>query len=418
MILGEVALGISAGVDHSVRDALVQTLGDQHAKVSSNTPLSALATTAIDERLADDNARFKVVIFDATNIKNADELKQVYDFFHPIARRIKTSGRVIIIARPECCTADDVGFALAQRAVLGFAKSIAKEFKKGITAQVLYVQKGAEDQLEHTLNFFMSAKSAYVSGQPIYITKAQSSNSDDLKGKKILVTGASRGIGQAIAQVLARDGAKVYCLDVPASLADLQKVAGQIGGHALPLDITANDAGEQIVRACGQLDGVVHNAGVTRDKTLANMSEDKWDLVMNINLAAIHRVNEYLIGYQGLSEAARIVCVSSISGIAGNVGQSNYAMSKGGVIGLVQATAKVFEGSARTINAVAPGFIETKMTGQIPFAIREGGRRMNSMSQGGDPIDVAETIAWMLSPKAGGINGNVVRVCGQSVLGA
>ncbi len=418
VILGEVALGISAGDDHSVRDALVQTLSDQQAKVSSNTPLSALATTAIDERLIDDNARFKAVIFDATNIKNADELKQVYDFFHPIARRIKTSGRVIIIARPECCTADDVGFALAQRAVLGFAKSIAKEFKKGITAQVLYVQKGAEDQLEHTLNFFMSAKSAYVSGQPIYITKAQSSSSDDLKGKKILVTGASRGIGQAIAQVLARDGAKVYCLDVPASLADLQKVTGQIGGHALPLDITAHDAGEQIVRACGQLDGVVHNAGVTRDKTLANMSEDKWDLVMNINLAAIHRVNDYLIGHQGLSEAARIVCVSSISGIAGNVGQSNYAMSKAGVIGLVQATAKVFEGSARTINAVAPGFIETKMTGQIPFAIREAGRRMNSMSQGGDPIDVAETIAWMLSPKAGGINGNVVRVCGQSVLGA
>lgn len=418
VIRGEVALGVAQGADGSVRDALAQILSAQDAKVSSTTNLPSLATTAIDERLADDNARFKVVIFDATNIKNADELKQVYDFFHPIARRIKTSGRVIIIARPECCTADDIGFALAQRAVLGFAKSIGKEFKKGITAQVLYVQKGAEDQLEHTLNFFMSAKSAYVSGQPIYITKSQSSSTDGLKGKKILVTGASRGIGQAIAQVLARDGAKVYCLDVPASLADLQKVAGQIGGHALPLDITAEDAGEQIVRACGQLDGVVHNAGVTRDKTLANMSEDKWNLVMNINLAAIHRVNDHLISHQGLSEAARIVCVSSISGIAGNVGQSNYAMSKAGVIGLVQATAKAFEGSARTINAVAPGFIETKMTGQIPFAIREAGRRMNSMSQGGDPIDVAETIAWMLSPKAGGINGNVVRVCGQSVLGA
>lgn len=418
VIRGEVALGVAQGADGSVREALAQILSAQHAKVSTNAQIEQLDTTSIDERLADDNARFKVVIFDATNIKNADELKQVYDFFHPIARRIKTSGRVIIIARPDCCTGDDVGFALAQRAVLGFAKSIAKEFKKGITAQVLYVQKGAEDQLAHTLDFFMSAKSAYVSGQPIYLTKSQSSSTEDLKGKKILVTGASRGIGQAIAQVLARDGAKVYCLDVPASLADLQKVAGQIGGHALPLDITAADAGEQIVRACGQLDGVVHNAGVTRDKTLANMSEDKWDLVMNINLAAIHRVNDYLIDHQGLSEAARIVCVSSISGIAGNVGQSNYAMSKAGVIGLVQATAKLFDGSARTINAVAPGFIETKMTGQIPFAIREAGRRMNSMSQGGDPIDVAETIAWMLSPKAGGINGNIVRVCGQSVLGA
>lgn len=419
ILRGEVALGLSQGEDASVRALLATYLTALDAKVATDQGDAYPAkSTSLESRLADENARFKAVIFDATNIRSADELKQVYDFFHPIARRIKSSGRIIIIARPECCTGSDIGFALAQRAVLGFAKSIAKEFKKGITAQVLYVQKGAESELPHTLDFFISAKSAYVSAQPIIIKQSAKQADEHLTNKKILVTGASRGIGKAIAQVLARDGAKVYCLDVPQSLAELQAVAGEIGGHALPLDITAADAAEQIIKACGVLDGVVHNAGVTRDKTLANMSEEQWNLVMNINLAAIARINDALLANNGLADVARIVCVSSISGIAGNLGQSNYAMSKAGVIGLVEATAKSFKGSARTINAVAPGFIETKMTGQIPFAIREAGRRMNSMSQGGEPVDVAETIAWMLSPKAGGINGNIVRVCGQSVLGA
>lgn len=419
ILRGEVALGLSVGDDDAVRQQLAQILGKLSANISTNQgELLTLASTSLTKRLSDENARFKVAIFDATNLKNSDDLKQVYEFFHLIARRIKSSGRIIVIARPDCCTGGDVHFALAQRALLGFVKSVAKEFKKGITAQVLYLQKGAENELEHTLNFFMSAKSAYVSGQPITICQSSYQTNDTLAGKKILVTGASRGIGQAIATVLARDGAKVYCLDVPQALPELQKVAGQIGGLALPLDITADDAGEQIVRACGQLDGVVHNAGVTRDKTLANMSEDKWDLVLGINLTAIARINDYLLAHDGLSDAARIVCVSSISGIAGNLGQTNYAMSKAGVIGLVEATAKLFKGTHRTINAVAPGFIETKMTGQIPFAIREAGRRMNSMTQGGEPVDVAETIAWLIAPQAGGINGRVVRVCGQSILGA
>lgn len=418
VVRGEVALGLSLGDDSSVRDELARILAGHDAKVSCNqADIFTAKAGSLSERLTDENTRFKVAIFDATNIRTAAELKQAYEFFHAIARSIKSSGRVIVIARPECCTGTDISFAMAQRALLGFVKSIGKEFKKGITAQVLYVQKGAESELAHTLNFFMSAKSAYVSGQAVVIKKSAQATSDTLAGKKVLVTGASRGIGKAIAQVLARDGAKVYCLDVPQALADLQAVAGEIGGFALPLDITDPDAGSQIIKACGVLDGVVHNAGVTRDKTLAKMSDEQWDLVMNINLAAIANINAHLLDANGLSDAARIVCVSSISGIAGNLGQTNYAMSKAGVIGLVEATAKLFADSARTINAVAPGFIETKMTGQIPFAIREAGRRMNSMSQGGEPVDVAETIAWMIAPQAGGINGNIVRVCGQSLLG-
>jgi 3-oxoacyl-[acyl-carrier protein] reductase len=113
-----------------------------------------------------------------------------------------------------------------------------------------------------------------------------------------------------------------------------------------------------------------------------------------------------------------VVGVSSISGIAGNTGQTNYATSKAGVIGRVQSMAPVLAERKATINAVAPGFIETRMTAEMPLTLREVGRRMNSMSQGGLPIDVAETIAWLASPASGGVNGNIVRVCGQSLLGA
>jgi 3-oxoacyl-[acyl-carrier protein] reductase len=163
------------------------------------------------------------------------------------------------------------------------------------------------------------------------------------------------------------------------------------------------------------LDIVVHNAGVTKDRTLAKMPEDRWQGLMDVNLIAQERIDAALLDV--LREDGRIVCVSSMSGIAGNAGQTNYATSKAGVIGLVQALAPTLKRGV-TINAVAPGFIETQMTAAMPIAVREAGRRMNSMRQGGLPVDVAETIAWFASPASAGVNGNVVRVCGQSLLGA
>lgn len=445
VLTGEVALG--AGVDKtgqiqddSVLKALIDDLNALNGHISLSLQImdSDFATyldkqdkqknagvfAHLTDKLKNESQRFKVVIFDASNLKSSDDLKQLYDFFHPLAKKIKTSGRVIVIGRPECCVGDDIDFALAQRALEGFVKSVAKEFKKGISANLVYVKKGLERQMTTTLQFLMSSKSAYVSGQVVRLTNdvagelALMDNHKPLLGKKILVTGASRGIGAAISEVLARDGAQVVCLDVAMQLADLQRQAAKIGGQALPLDITDDHAAEKITKAVGKLDGVVHNAGITRDKTLANMTEDKWQMVLDINLGAISRMNRYWLDNDGLTQQAHIVCVSSISGIAGNLGQTNYATSKAGVIGLTVATAKMLAGTGRTINAVAPGFIETKMTAAIPFAIREAGRRMNSMSQGGEPVDVAETIAYLLAPNTQAVNGNVIRVCGQSVLGA
>ena len=148
------------------------------------------------------------------------------------------------------------------------------------------------------------------------------------------------------------------------------------------------------------------------------MNEELWEMVIAINLTAPQRIDKELFARKAVRGNGRVICVSSISGIAGNAGQTNYSTSKAGVIGIVQSWAPALAKLGVTINAVAPGFIETQMTAAMPIATREAGRRMNSLAQGGLPIDVAETIAWFASPGSAGVTGNIVRVCGQSLIGA
>lgn len=370
--------------------------------------------------------RNAALIYDATGILNSGELRDLYDFFHPHARALYPSGRVIVLGTsPELC--HDPRTAIAQRALDGFVRSIGKEFGRGTTAQLVYVAPGEDAQgIESTLRFLLSGRSAYVSGQVIRIGAADAAAPGDwsrpLAGKVALVTGAARGIGAAIARVLARDGAEVVALDVPAAGDALATVANEIGGTAVQLDLTAADAPARLVEHLstrhGRVDIVVHNAGITRDKTLARMRPEVWDSVLNVNLSSQERINDALLAADLIPAGGRLIGVSSINGIAGARGQTNYATSKAGVIGLVQATAPALAPRGITVNAVAPGFIETPMTAKMPMMLREAGRRMNSMSQGGLPVDVAETIAWLASPGSAGITGNVVRVCGQSLLGA
>ena len=429
LVNGAVLLGAAPNAE--LIAPIAKVLKNIHAEVYAGHSASIHQIAASDAGLSlrsfssDDRIfKFKAFVFDATGIKNSEQLVEVYNFFHPIARQLVNCGRGVILGRtPESCT--DPKQATAQRALEGFTRSVGKEFKKACTAQLIYAAPNAEDQIESSLRFFLSAQSAYVSGQVVRVSASDTQVNIDwskpLAGKTALVTGASRGIGEAIAEVLARDGAHVICLDIPAQEADLQRVAGALGGSVLALDITAADAPQQITDYCkakGGLDIIVHNAGVTRDKTLANMTPALWNLVMNINLSSEERINDALFANKVINANGRVICVSSISGIAGNLGQSNYGMSKAGVIGMVQSMAPILKAQGITINAVAPGFIETQMTAAIPFAIREAGRRMNSMSQGGQPVDVAEAIAWYASPASAGVNGNVVRVCGQSLIGA
>ena len=385
-----------------------------------------LAGIGVDgEAEVPEGERPAAVGFDATGIGSSEALRGAYEFFHPVLRRLDRCGRVIVLGTaPADCA--DPREATAQRALGGLVRSIGKEVGRGATAALVYVAPGAEGAVESTLRFLLSGRSAYVSGQVIRIGPAEVETPADwerpLAGRVALVTGAARGIGEAIAGVLARDGAHVVCLDVPAQGDALATVANRCVGSTLQVDITAPDAPTRIAAYLAQRHGgvdiVVHNAGVTRDKRLANMRAEQWDQVLGINLTAQERIDDALLDGAVLRAGGRIVSVSSISGIAGNVGQTNYATSKAGVIGMVQSLAPVLAEHGITINAVAPGFIETKMTAAVPLVTREIGRRLNSLAQGGLPVDVAETIAWLAGPASGGLSGNVVRVCGQSMLGA
>jgi len=364
----------------------------------------------------------KALVFDATGISDSTELVELQRFFHPNVRRLQRSGRVVVLGAPP--TGLPARAATAQRALEGFTRSLGKEIGRGIAVQLVYVAAGAEEQIASTLRFLLSPRSAYVSGQVIEVGAAVAETQEvdwdrPLAGKRALVTGASRGIGEAIAETLRRDGAELVLLDVPALADDLARVAERLSAETIELDITEDGAPQAIAEQLkGGVDVVVHNAGVTRDRTIAKMPEDRWSTLIEINLSSEERINDELLERKLLRPNGRIVCVSSMSGIAGNSGQTNYATSKAGVIGMVEALAPGLAEQEATINAVAPGFIETQMTAQMPIPIREAGRRMNSMSQGGLPVDVAETIAWFASPASAGVNGNVVRVCGQSLLGA
>ncbi len=432
VISGPVLLGAAPG--SRLAGAIAQVLAAIDADV--HTPMQEeVRTAAADAHLeakvwgpdaATEEQTFKALVFDASGIADSEQLHELWAFFHPTIRRVRKSGRVIVLGTPpEDCKRPRQ--ATAQRALEGFVRSVGKEVRKGATAQLIYVGTKAEPQIESTLRFVLSPKSAYVSGQVIRVgATALTAEMIDwelpLAGKFALVTGASRGIGKAIAKVLARDGAHVIGLDVPGLQRELEETIGELGGSTLVLDITDDDAPARIATHLledhGGVDVVVHNAGVTRDKTLGRMDEARWDMVFQVNLSAQERINDELLTREAIRENGRIVSVSSMSGIAGNTGQTNYATSKAGVIGMVESMAVPVGKKRLTINAVAPGFIETQMTAAMPIATREAGRRMNSLAQGGLPVDVAETIAWFASPASGGVNGNVVRVCGQSLVGA
>src|SRR5829696_2121943 len=374
----------------------------------------------------EDDQRFGALIYDASGIDSSAGLRDLYEFFHPTVRKIGTNGRIIVLAAPPE-ESESPNQAIAQRALEGFTRSVAKEVGgKGATVQLIYVAPGGEKNLESTLRFFASSKSAFVDAQVVRVGAGESGEVKDwekpLEGKVAVVTGASRGIGTSIAEVLARDGAKVVCLDIPAQGEDLARVANEVSGEAVQLDVTDEDAPATLVEYLnerhGGVDIMVHNAGITKDKTLGRMDDSQWDAVLAVNLTSQERFNDELLKGTTLRPGGRIVTVSSMSGIAGNRGQVNYATSKAGVIGTVAALAPVLAERRATINAVAPGFIETAMTQAMPAAAREAGRRMSSLSQGGLTVDVAETISWFASPASGGVNGQVVRVDGQNLLGA
>jgi 3-oxoacyl-[acyl-carrier protein] reductase len=365
------------------------------------------------------------LVFDATGIQEPGDLSALYTFFHPLLPGLEPNGRVVVLGRPPQETTNHVA-ATTQAALEGFVRSVAKEIgRKGATAQLLSVRAGAEPLIAPVLRFILSERSAFITGQPLEIRPVEGSEKPSfersLKGKVALVTGAARGIGEATARSLAAEGAHVVCLDRPSAAEAAARVAQIVSGKELLLDLADSATPDAIARYFRErhdgVDIIVHNAGITRDKTLARMSREHWDQVLNVNLSAILRIDDALANGI-LRDQGRVVYLSSIGGIAGNVGQTNYAAAKAGLIGYVRKRAELLAPHAITANAVAPGFIETRMTAAIPLMIREAGRRLSALGQGGQPRDVAEAITFLATPGAAGVTGQVLRVCGGAFIGA
>jgi len=363
------------------------------------------------------------LVFDATGVADTAALRKVYEFFQPLVRRVARSGRLVVVARTQDGASPEA--AAVQSALDGFVRSIAKEIGRvGATANLVIVARGAETRVAPVLRFVLSTRSAFVSGQPITVTARARAIKEpalvrSLEKKIALVTGAARGIGEATAKALAAEGAHVVCLDRPADDQPTSQLARSLGGTALGVDMGDEDAPSKIaaaLRGLGGVDVIVNNAGITRDKTLGGMKPEQWDQVLGINLNAVIKTTAALESI--LRDNGRVICLSSIAGIAGNVGQTAYAASKAGIVGYVRANAERLADRGITVNAIAPGFIETRMTAAIPIAIREVARRLSALGQGGLPEDIAQAITFLATPGAQGITGRTLRVCGGAFVGA
>ena len=403
----------------SFREILAPYLKEQSATVSfhSRSEVEAL------EALPREKQIFQGTVFDASEWTSLAQLKELYTFFHGLKGQLGFNHRLLILNRRR---QNPEGLALSQ-AIESFARSLSREFgPKGINVNVLrFEDDEAFKESLPTIAFFLSDFCAFVTGQIIPLRSSPNAKripylSGSLAGKRALVTGAAQGIGFAIAQRLAEEGAHVIALDRQENEAALNELTQGIDGEALIATIT-RDNSDWIARLAGltpSLDIIVHNAGITRDRTLFGMREKDWDDVLTVNLEAVLDITSQILRRGIFKPSGRVVCLSSVVGIAGNFGQTNYAASKAGLIGYVEGMAQHLALEGSTINAVAPGFIETDMTAKIPFIAKQFARRLSSFAQGGQADDVADMVTFLASPCASTINGQVMRVCGGSFLGA
>ncbi len=239
-----------------------------------------------------------------------------------------------------------------------------------------------------------------------------------LKGKTALVTGASKGIGKAIAIALAKEGCNIVFNYVgneelaKNSCKEIEKLNVEV--ISAKADVSKVEEVNNLIKTIKDnfhtLDIVVNNAGISKDRSLKNMTQEEWQKVIDVNLTGIFNISKAVL--EILNENGRIINISSIIGLCGNFGQTNYAASKAGVIGFTKSLAKELAKKKITVNAIAPGFIKTEMTDKIPFIKRKIIERMIPLRDLGMPEDVANAVVFLASPRSGYITGEVLHVTG------
>lgn len=241
-----------------------------------------------------------------------------------------------------------------------------------------------------------------------------------LEGKTAIVTGASRGIGRSIALRFAEEGANIAFTDIAYDEAaqSLEEELRQKGVNAVGYASDASDTKEteevvnKIVQEFGAVDILMNNAGITKDNLLMRMSEDQWDDVLRVNLKSVFNFTKAIQRTMIKQRHGTIINMSSVVGVGGNAGQSNYSASKSGIIGFTKSIAKELGPRNIRCNAIAPGFIVTEMTGQLPEDVVEGWKNNIPLKRGGDPEEVAKTAVFLASDLSSYVSGQVINVCG------